>query len=157
MNADTRSKWIAKYKVMLEANKLTTEEAFAMTDTNKSGSIDLEELKEVLKSAIPIHKLSYNDIVQILNAFDTNGDGIIDEQEYYAQVEHSVQLFEDKFEEVDFGDQAFITPKPQNLGTSSYLPTKENLQKKEIASISTLNANEKIDDRSKMLEFISLL
>lgn len=146
MNEQTRAKWIAKYKVLLEANKLTTEEAFTMTDTNKSGSIDLEELKEVLKSSIPIHKLSYNDIVQILNAFDTNGDGVIDEKEYYAQVEHSVQLFEDKFEDVDFGDQAFLISKPGNLGTSSYLPTKDNLQKKEIANIQSMTANEKIDD-----------
>lgn len=60
MNADTRAKWITKYKVILEANKSTT------------GSIDLEKLKEMMKFAIPNHKLSYNDIVQILNTFDTN-------------------------------------------------------------------------------------
>ena len=42
------------------------------------------ELKEVLKTSIPVHKLSYNDVVQILNAFDTNGDGVIDQNEYYA-------------------------------------------------------------------------
>jgi len=55
-----------------------------MTDTDKSGSIDLLELKEVLKSSMAAHKLTYNDIQQILNAFDTNGDGVIDETEYYA-------------------------------------------------------------------------
>jgi Ca2+-binding EF-hand superfamily protein len=50
-----------------------------MADTNGSNSIDLDELKDILKSSIPVHSLSYNDIVQILNALDKNGDGVISE------------------------------------------------------------------------------
>jgi len=34
-----------------------------MIDTDSSGKIDLEELKSILKTHIPNHKLSYNDIV----------------------------------------------------------------------------------------------
>lgn len=66
-----------------------------MIDTDSSGKIDLEELKSILKTHIPNHKLSYNDIVQIQNAFDTNGDGVIDEKEYYAVIERAVSMFED--------------------------------------------------------------
>ncbi len=57
-----------------------------MIDKDQSGKIDLEELKEQLKMHIPSHKLTYNDLVQIVNAFDTNGDGVIDETEYYAVI-----------------------------------------------------------------------
>jgi|JI10StandDraft_1071094.scaffolds.fasta_scaffold57400_4 Ca2+-binding EF-hand superfamily protein len=80
-----------------------------MIDIDKSGKIDLEELKTLLKTHIPSHKLTYNDIVQILNSFDTNGDGVIDENEYYAVIERSVAMFEDNFEDVDFGDQCLPT------------------------------------------------
>ena len=119
MNEQTAAKWIAKYSKILEANSLTTEEAFSTADADKSGTVDLDELKDVLKAWMGPEKLSYNDMAQILNAFDTDGDGTITEEEYFAKVERSANFFEDDFED-DVGDQALPSVE---AGTSQMLPT----------------------------------
>ena len=48
-------------------------------------------------------KLSYNDMAQIPNALDTNGDNEIDREEYGVLIKEA-EIFEDEFEDVGMGD-----------------------------------------------------
>lgn len=61
------------------------QEAFRRYDTDGSGSIDREELKEVLESLGD--ELNANEIDTILEEADTDGDGAIDYQEFCTMME----------------------------------------------------------------------
>lgn len=61
-------------------------ELFDKIDVNRSGSIDLDELREALVTL----DFSYTSIAEIFTSFDTNGDGLICREEWRVGVESGV-------------------------------------------------------------------
>lgn len=73
-----QAKWVAKFKKCLEANKIKIDQVITLADRDESGTLSLRELKRFQKERLDVLKPTYNDLTQILNAFDINGDGYID-------------------------------------------------------------------------------
>jgi Kef-type K+ transport system membrane component KefB/voltage-gated potassium channel Kch len=73
----------------IRADGLTFDEELALfdkIDVNKSGNIDLEELREALIGL----GFSYGSIAEVFSSFDTNRDGIIDRDEWRMGIESGV-------------------------------------------------------------------
>lgn len=68
-------------------------ETFQLFDTDKSGSVDVNELREGLKKTVKL-QLSEEEATRLMNAFDDNGDGVLQPGEF-----KSVEEFKRKFEE----------------------------------------------------------
>ena len=68
-------------------------ETFQLFDTDKSGSVDVDELREGLQKTIKL-QLSEEEAIRLMNAFDDNGDGVLQPSEF-----KSVEDFKRKFEE----------------------------------------------------------
>ena len=68
-------------------------ETFQLFDTDKSGSVDVDELRDGLKKTIKL-QLSEEEAIRLMNAFDDNGDGLLQPNEF-----KSVDEFRRKFEE----------------------------------------------------------
>ena len=72
-------------EMTLESNKLRFRRMFVAVDTDKSGFIDRFEFKEAFKRLGK--RATMYKVKQIINRFDTDGNGTIDEVEYMAYME----------------------------------------------------------------------
>lgn len=88
----------------------TADEAFDRIDTDKSGSLDEEELAEALKMAAFIggnakfgmrsKKETLTELAsRLVKLYDTNGDGVVDREEYQAMVQDMAALREARLRE----------------------------------------------------------
>ncbi|KAI3861431.1 hypothetical protein MKW98_000383 [Papaver atlanticum] len=93
---------------------------FDAIDVDKNGSISLEEMRHALAKDLP-WKMKEPRVVEILQAIDSNTDGLVDFQEFVAATLHVHQLEEhdsDKwqlrsraaFEKFDMDRDGYITP-----------------------------------------------
>ena len=62
--------WIKKLDNALQMEGVSPAAAFKSADSNRDGSISLEELKETIKRLIPHEILPYLDVLKIVKAFD---------------------------------------------------------------------------------------
>jgi hypothetical protein len=62
--------WIKKLDNALQMEGVSPAVAFKSADSNRDGSISLEELKETIKRLIPHEILPYLDVLKIVKAFD---------------------------------------------------------------------------------------
>jgi hypothetical protein len=70
--------WIKKLDNALQTEGVSPAVAFKSADSNRDGSISLEELKETIKRLIPHEILPYLDVLKIVKAFD-NKNKVISE------------------------------------------------------------------------------
>uniref|UniRef100_A0A7C8ZT16 non-specific serine/threonine protein kinase n=1 Tax=Opuntia streptacantha TaxID=393608 RepID=A0A7C8ZT16_OPUST len=100
---------------------------FDAIDVDKSGTISLEEMRQALAKDVP-WKLKDSRVVEILQAIDTNTDGLVDFSEFIAATlpvhqlqEHDnekwQQLSQAAFEKFDVDRDGFITPEELRLHT----------------------------------------
>ncbi|KAI3843726.1 hypothetical protein MKW98_013662 [Papaver atlanticum] len=93
---------------------------FDAIDVDKNGSISLEEMKEALAKDLP-WKMKETRVIEILQAIDSNTDGLVDFSEFVAATIHVHQLEEHDsekwqlrsqaaFEKFDVDRDGFITP-----------------------------------------------
>ncbi|XP_038994783.1 calcium-dependent protein kinase 28-like [Hibiscus syriacus] len=100
---------------------------FDAIDVDKNGSITLEEMRQALAKDVP-WKLKESRVLEILQAIDSNTDGLVDFTEFVAAALHVNQMEEhdsDKwqlrsqaaFEKFDVDRDGFITPEELRLHT----------------------------------------
>lgn len=100
---------------------------FDAIDVDKNGSISLEEMRQALAKDLP-WKLKESRVLEILQAIDSNTDGLVDFTEFVAATLHVHQLEEhdsDKwqnrsqaaFEKFDLDKDGFITPEELRMHT----------------------------------------
>uniref|UniRef100_A0A7N0UBH1 non-specific serine/threonine protein kinase n=1 Tax=Kalanchoe fedtschenkoi TaxID=63787 RepID=A0A7N0UBH1_KALFE len=100
---------------------------FDAIDVDRNGSISLEEMRQALAKDLP-WKLKESRVLEILQAIDSNTDGMVDFTEFVAATLHVHQLEEhnsDKwqqrsqaaFEKFDVDRDGFITPEELKLHT----------------------------------------
>ncbi|XP_028774541.1 calcium-dependent protein kinase 18 [Neltuma alba] len=100
---------------------------FDAIDVDKSGAISLEEMRHALAKDIP-WRLKDSRVLEILQAIDSNTDGLVDFSEFVAATLHVHQLEEhdsDKwlhrsqaaFEKFDIDKDGYITPEELRLHT----------------------------------------
>ncbi|XVE82484.1 hypothetical protein DITRI_Ditri16bG0008500 [Diplodiscus trichospermus] len=98
---------------------------FDAIDVDKNGSISLEEMRQALAKDLP-WKLKESCVLEILQAIDSNTDGLVDFTEFVAAALHVNQMEEhdsDKwqlrsqaaFEKFDVDRDGFITPEELRL------------------------------------------
>ncbi|KAK8619115.1 hypothetical protein V6N13_133082 [Hibiscus sabdariffa] len=100
---------------------------FDAIDVDKSGSISLEEMRQALAKDIP-WKMKDARVLEILQAIDSNTDGLVDFTEFVATALHVNQMEEHDskkwlmrsqaaFEKFDVDRDGFITPEELRLHT----------------------------------------
>ncbi|KAL5557559.1 hypothetical protein UlMin_039795 [Ulmus minor] len=100
---------------------------FDAIDVDKNGAISLEEMRQALAKDLP-WKLKESRVLEILQAIDSNTDGLVDFSEFVAAALHVHQLEEhdsDKwqqrsqaaFEKFDIDKDGYITPEELRLHT----------------------------------------
>ncbi|XP_012845773.1 PREDICTED: calcium-dependent protein kinase 28-like, partial [Erythranthe guttata] len=100
---------------------------FDAIDVDKNGSISLEEMRQALEKDIP-WKIKDSRVHEILQAIDSNTDGLVDFPEFVAATLHVHQLQEHSsekwhqrsqaaFEKFDFDKDGFITPDELKMHT----------------------------------------
>ncbi|XWS42169.1 hypothetical protein CRYUN_Cryun17cG0145100 [Craigia yunnanensis] len=100
---------------------------FDAIDVDKNGSISLEEMRQALAKDLP-WKLKESRVLEILQAIDSNTDGLVDFPEFVAAALHVNQMEEhdsDKwqlrsqaaFEKFDVDRDGFITPEELRMHT----------------------------------------
>ncbi|KAK8710445.1 hypothetical protein V6N13_145768 [Hibiscus sabdariffa] len=100
---------------------------FDAIDVDKNGSISLEEMRQALAKDLP-WKLKESGVLEILQAIDSNTDGLVDFTEFVAAALHVNQMEEhdcDKwqlrsqaaFEKFDVDRDGFITPEELRMHT----------------------------------------
>ncbi|XVF62187.1 hypothetical protein PTKIN_Ptkin08bG0196900 [Pterospermum kingtungense] len=100
---------------------------FDAIDVDKNGSISLEEMRQALAKDFP-WKLKESRVLEILQAIDSNTDGLVDFSEFVAAALHVNQMEEhdsDKwqmrsqaaFEKFDVDRDGFITPEELRMHT----------------------------------------
>ncbi|XWS29196.1 hypothetical protein CRYUN_Cryun24cG0007900 [Craigia yunnanensis] len=100
---------------------------FDAIDVDKNGSISLEEMRQALAKDLP-WKLKESRVLEILQAIDSNTDGLVDFTEFVAAALHVNQMEEhdsDKwqlrsqaaFEKFDVDRDGFITPEELRMHT----------------------------------------
>ncbi|CAJ1942365.1 unnamed protein product [Sphenostylis stenocarpa] len=92
---------------------------FDAIDEDKNGSISLEEMRQALAKDLP-WKLKESRVLEILQAIDSNTDGLVDFSEFVAATLHVRQLEENSdkwqqrsqaaFEKFDLDKNGYITP-----------------------------------------------
>ncbi|GER54644.1 calcium-dependent protein kinase [Striga asiatica] len=93
---------------------------FDAIDVDKNGAISLEEMRQALEKDLP-WKMKDSRVVEILQAIDSNTDGLVDFSEFVAATLHVHQLEEHNsekwqqrsqaaFEKFDVDRDGFITP-----------------------------------------------
>jgi len=100
---------------------------FDAIDIDKSGSITLEEIRQALAKDQP-WTLKESRVLEILQAMDSNRDGLVDFNEFVAATLHVHQLEEHDsekwqqlsraaFEKFDFDKDGYITPEELRMHT----------------------------------------
>ncbi|XP_076909197.1 calcium-dependent protein kinase 28-like [Bidens hawaiensis] len=100
---------------------------FQAIDVDKSGAISLEEMKEALAQDLP-WKMKESRVSEILEAIDSNTDGLVDFTEFVAATLHVRQLEEHNsekwqhlsqaaFEKFDVDRDGYITPEELRMHT----------------------------------------
>ncbi|KAK3024457.1 hypothetical protein RJ639_042989 [Escallonia herrerae] len=100
---------------------------FQAIDVDKSGSISLEEMRQALAKDLP-WKLKESGVLEILQAIDSNTDGLVDFHEFVAATLHVHQLEEHNsekwqqrsqaaFEKFDVDRDGYITPDELKMHT----------------------------------------
>ncbi|KVI08772.1 Calcium-binding EF-hand [Cynara cardunculus var. scolymus] len=100
---------------------------FHAIDVDKSGAISLEEMREALAKDLP-WKMKESRVSEILEAIDSNTDGLVDFTEFVAATLHVQQMEEhdtekwqhlsqDAFEKFDVDKDGFITPEELRMHT----------------------------------------
>ncbi|KAM0067802.1 putative protein kinase CAMK-CDPK family [Helianthus debilis subsp. tardiflorus] len=100
---------------------------FDAIDVDKSGAISLEEMKEALAKDLP-WKMKESRVSEILEAIDSNTDGLVDFSEFVAATLHVHQLEEHNsekwqrlsqaaFEKFDVDRDGYITPEELRVHT----------------------------------------
>jgi len=145
------------------ASTLDTEELaalqdqFNVIDVDKSGTITLEEIRQALSKDRP-WILKESKILEILQAMDTNRDGIVDFQEFVAATLHVHQLEEydtvkwqmrsrDAFDKFDFDKDGYITAEELRMHTGIKGSIEPLLEEADID----------MDGKINLLEFQKLL
>ncbi|KAK4478863.1 hypothetical protein RD792_014368 [Penstemon davidsonii] len=100
---------------------------FDAIDEDKNGAISLEEMRQALAKDLP-WKMKDSRVVEILQAIDSNTDGLVDFTEFVAATLHVHQLEEHNsekwhersraaFEKFDVDKDGFITPEELKMHT----------------------------------------
>ncbi|RYR79148.1 hypothetical protein Ahy_A01g004001 isoform A [Arachis hypogaea] len=100
---------------------------FDAIDVDKNGSISLEEMRQALAKDLP-WKLKESRVLEILQAIDSNTDGLVDFTEFVAATLHVHQLEEHDsakwqrrsqaaFEKFDIDKDGYITPEELRMHT----------------------------------------
>ncbi|KAG5062188.1 hypothetical protein JHK85_003371 [Glycine max] len=99
---------------------------FDAIDVDKNGSISLEEMRQALAKDLP-WKLKESRVLEILQAIDSNTDGLVDFREFVAATLHVHQLEEDSdkwqqlsqaaFEKFDIDKDGYITTEELRMHT----------------------------------------
>ncbi|KAK4426729.1 Calcium-dependent protein kinase [Sesamum alatum] len=100
---------------------------FDAIDVDKNGAISLEEMRQALAKDLP-WKMKDSRVLEILQAIDSNTDGLVDFSEFVAATLHVDQLEEHSsekwqqrsqaaFEKFDVDRDGFITPEELKLHT----------------------------------------
>ncbi|KAL2241161.1 calcium-dependent protein kinase 18-like [Sesamum indicum] len=100
---------------------------FDAIDVDKNGVISLEEMRQAMEKDLP-WKMKDSRVVEILQAIDSNTDGLVDFSEFVAATLHVHQLEEHNsekwqqrsqaaFEKFDVDRDGFITPEELKLHT----------------------------------------
>ncbi|XP_014510013.1 calcium-dependent protein kinase 28 isoform X2 [Vigna radiata var. radiata] len=99
---------------------------FDAIDVDKNGSISLEEMRQALAKDLP-WKLKEPRVLEILQAIDSNTDGLVDFSEFVAATLHVHQLEDDSskwqqrsqaaFEKFDLDKDGYITPEELKMHT----------------------------------------
>lgn len=100
---------------------------FDAIDVDKNGSISLEEMRQALAKDLP-WKLKEPRVLEILQAIDSNTDGLVDFHEFVAATVHVNQLEEHNsekwlrrsqsaFEKFDLDGDGYITPEELRMHT----------------------------------------
>ncbi|XP_051140816.1 calcium-dependent protein kinase 28-like isoform X1 [Andrographis paniculata] len=112
----------------LDEEELTVlRDQFDAIDVDKNGVISLEEMRQALEKDIP-WKLKDSRVLEILQAIDSNTDGLVDFSEFIAATLHVHQLEEHNsakwlqrskaaFEKFDVDRDGFITPEELKMHT----------------------------------------
>ncbi|XP_058179789.1 calcium-dependent protein kinase 28 [Rhododendron vialii] len=100
---------------------------FDAIDEDKSGAISLEEMRQALAKDLP-WKLKESRVLEILQAMDSNTDGLVDFSEFVAATlhvnqleEHNSEMWEQRsqaaFEKFDVDRDGYITPEELKMHT----------------------------------------
>ncbi|XP_068465686.1 calcium-dependent protein kinase 28-like isoform X2 [Phaseolus vulgaris] len=99
---------------------------FDAIDVDKNGSISLEEMRQALAKDLP-WKLKEPRVLEILQAIDSNTDGLVDFSEFVAATLHVHQLEDDSdkwqlrsqaaFEKFDIDKDGYISPEELKMHT----------------------------------------
>ncbi|KAL8045247.1 hypothetical protein ABFX02_08G100600 [Erythranthe guttata] len=100
---------------------------FDAIDVDKNGSISLDEMRQALEKDLP-WKMKDSRVVEILQAIDSNTDGLVDFSEFVAATIHVHQLEEHNsekwqqrslaaFQKFDVDRDGFITPQELKMHT----------------------------------------
>ncbi|KAI3451442.1 hypothetical protein Pfo_008107 [Paulownia fortunei] len=100
---------------------------FDAIDVDKNGAISLEEMRQALEKDLP-WKMKDSRVLEILQAIDSNTDGLVDFSEFVAATLHVHQLEEHNtekwqlrsqaaFEKFDVDRDGFITPEELKMHT----------------------------------------
>ncbi|GAA0172000.1 non-receptor serine/threonine protein kinase [Lithospermum erythrorhizon] len=100
---------------------------FDAIDVDKNGVISLEEMRQALAKDLP-WRLKDSRVVEILQAIDSNTDGLVDFSEFVAATlhvhqleEHNSQMWQERsqaaFEKFDVDKDGYITPEELKMHT----------------------------------------
>ncbi|KAG8383731.1 hypothetical protein BUALT_Bualt04G0044400 [Buddleja alternifolia] len=103
---------------------------FDAIDVDKNGVISLEEMRQALEKDLP-WKMKDSRVVEILQAIDSNTDGLVDFSEFVAATLHVHQLEEHNsekwqqlsqaaFEKFDVDRDGFITPEELKMASTNH-------------------------------------
>ncbi|KAF8012621.1 hypothetical protein BT93_I0705 [Corymbia citriodora subsp. variegata] len=95
---------------------------FAAIDVDKNGSISLEEMREALAQDLP-WKLKESRVLEILQAIDSNTDGLVDFTEFVAATLHVHQMEEHDSEKWQLRSQAAF--EKFDIDRDGYITTEE--------------------------------
>ncbi|CAH1413657.1 unnamed protein product [Lactuca virosa] len=113
---------------MLDEEEISfLKDQFHAIDVDKNGTISLEEMRQALAKDVP-WKMKDSRVQEILQAIDTNTDGLVDFMEFVAATLHVHQLEEHNnekwqrlskaaFEKFDVDRDGFITPEELKMHT----------------------------------------
>ncbi|XP_024977787.1 calcium-dependent protein kinase 28-like [Cynara cardunculus var. scolymus] len=110
-----------------EAELSDLKDQFQAIDIDKSGAISLEEMRQALAKDLP-WKMKESRVLEILEAIDSNTDGLVDFTEFVAATLHVHQLEEHNnvkwqqlsqaaFEKFDVDRDGYITPEELKMHT----------------------------------------